>query len=309
MKIRNYILLAVLLLTSAASYAAGGCTNNIDVQNFNLDFSAITVQRDVPAGTVVATQTGIYKVNISCPDSTNTYHEFMYNASVGSSLYDIGVSGYGVRVSENDSGGGFHHYFPLDFTLGSYNATYMYKAEIVRTGGTAVSGTVRTGKFADLSMLNQFFIANWYINGGAITTLACSLSSGALSFPIGNIPATSFGSTVGTTPANAQVSQNLGLTCDPGANINVSLSGQRNPDVANNSVLALSGQGNTGVAKGVGVQILYGGTPLNINNTVFLKQSGGGMESFPLVARYYQTRTALSPGTANATATLNITYQ
>ncbi|MEM5022917.1 fimbrial protein [Enterobacter roggenkampii] len=308
MKILNYILMAVLSLISVASYAAG-CTNNIAVQNFNLNFSGITVQRDVPAGTVVATQTGIYQINITCPDSNNTYHEVMYNTSLGSSLYDIGVPGYGVRLSENDSGGGFHHYFPLDFALGTYGATYMYKAEIVRASGTAVSGTIRTGKFADLSMLNQFYIANWYISGGAITTLACSLSSGSLNFPIGNIPATSFGSTVGTTPANAQVTQTLGLTCDPGANINISLSGQQNPDVANTSVLALSGQGGPGVAQGVGVQILYGGTPLNLNNTVFLQQSGGGLASFPIVARYYQTKSVVLPGTANTTATLNITYQ
>ena len=212
-------------------------------------------------------------------------------------------------MSENDSGGGFHHYFPMGFTIGSYSANYMYKVELVRTSDPAASGSLRSGQIANVSITNQFFIATWNITGGSITTLACSLSSGSLSFPIGNIPATSFGSTVGTTPANAQVSQNLGLSCNPGANINISLSGQQNPDVANTSVLALSGQGGPGVAQGVGVQILYGGTPLNLNNTVFLKQSGGGLESFPIVARYYQTKTAVSPGTANATATLNITYQ
>lgn len=308
MKLLNYILLVVLSLASLATHAAG-CTNNINTQNFYLNYNAITVQRDVPAGTVVATQTGTYQVNITCPDSTNTYHEVMYNTSLGSSLYDIGITGYGVRVSENDSAGNFHHYFPLDFALGSYSATYMYKAEIVRTSGTAVSGTIRTGKIADLSMLNQFYIANWNISGGTITTLACSINSGPLTFPIGNIPTVNFGSTVGTIPTNAQVTQNLGLTCDAGANINVSLSGTQNPDVADTSVLSLSGQGGAGVAKGVGVQILYNNVPLQLNNKVTLKQSSGGVETFPLVARYYQTKTTVAPGTANATATLNITYQ
>lgn len=303
----KYYLLLLLTLISVESFA--GCTNNISAQNFNLNFSTITAQRDVAPGTVVAAQSGIYNVNFSCTDSTNTYQEAMNGTSLGNNLYDIGVSGYGVRVSENDSGGGFHHYFPMGFTIGSYSANYMYKVELVRTSDPAASGSLRSGQIANVSITNQFFIATWNITGGSITTLACSLSSGSLSFPIGNIPATSFGSTVGTTPANAQVTQNLGLTCDPGANINISLSGQQNPDVANTSVLALSGQGGPGVAQGVGVQILYGGTPLNLNNTVFLKQSGGGLESFHIIARYYQTKTAVSPGTANATATLNITYQ
>ncbi|HAS0882609.1 spore coat protein U domain-containing protein [Enterobacter roggenkampii] len=303
----KYFLLLLLTLISVESIA--GCTNNIATQNFNLNFSTITAQRDVAPGTVVAAQSGIYNVNFSCTDSSNTYQEAMNGTSLGNSLYDIGVSGYGVRVSENDSGGGFHHYFPMSFTLGSYSASYMYKVELVRTTDPAVSGTLRSGQIANVSITNQFFIATWNITGGSITTLACSLSSGSLSFPIGNIPATSFGSTVGTTPSNAQVTQTLGLTCNPGANINISLSGQQNPDVANTSVLALSGQGGPGVAKGVGVQILYGGAPLNLNNTVFLQQSGGGLVSLPIVARYYQTQTAVSPGTANATATLNITYQ
>ncbi|RTM78465.1 fimbrial protein [Enterobacter quasiroggenkampii] len=278
-------------------------------QNFNLNFNAVTAQRDVAPGTVVAAQSGIYNVNFSCTDSTNTYQEAMNGTSLGNNLYDIGVSGYGIRVSENDSGGGFHHYFPMGFTIGSYSASYMYKVELVRTSGTAASGSLRSGQIANVSISNQFFIATWNITGGSITTLACSLSSGSLSFPIGNIPATSFGSTVGTTPVNTQVSQTLGLTCNPGANINISLSGQQNPDVANTSVLALSGQGGPGVAQGVGVQILYGGTPLNLNNTVFLQQSGGGLASFPIVARYYQTKSVVLPGTANTTATLNITYQ
>ncbi|MGQ4859152.1 fimbrial protein [Enterobacter roggenkampii] len=303
----KYFLLLLLTLISVESFA--GCTNNIATQNFNLNFNTITAQRDVAPGTVVAAQSGIYNVNFSCTDSSNTYQEAMNGTSLGNNLYDIGVSGYGIRVSENDSGGGFHHYFPMAFALGTYSASYMYKVELVRTSDPAASGSLRSGQIANVSISNQFFIATWNITGGSITTLACSLSSGSLSFPIGNIPATGFGSTVGTTPVNTQVSQTLGLTCNPGANINISLSGQQNPDVANTSVLALSGQGGPGVAQGVGVQILYGGTPLNLNNTVFLQQSGGGLASFPIVARYYQTKSVVLPGTANTTATLNITYQ
>ncbi|MCK6872374.1 fimbrial protein [Enterobacter roggenkampii] len=307
MNLLKYFLLLILTLISSESFA--GCANNIAVQNFNLNFNTITAQRDVAPGTVVASQSGIYNVNISCTDTTNVYQEAMNGTSLGNSLYDIGVSGYGVRVSENDTGGGFHHYFPIGFALGNYNASYMYKVELVRTTGSAASGTLRSGQVANVSISNQFLIATWNITGGSITTLACSLNTAALSFPIGNIPVAGFGSTVGTTPANAQVSQNLGLTCDSGANINISLSGQQNPDVTNTSVLALSGQGSNGVAQGVGVQILYGGVPLNLNNNILLKQSPGGVESFPLVARYYQTKPTVNPGTANATATLNITYQ
>jgi type 1 fimbria pilin len=142
-----------------------------------------------------------------------------------------------------------------------------------------------------------------------VTQVACSITTPNLTFPIGDILATSFGSTVGTTPVEAQNTQNLGLNCDAGANINVSLSGTQNPDVSTTSVLALTGQGTIGIAKGVGVQVLYNGTPLVLNNRIVLKQSSGGQETFPLTARYYQTKTSVSTGVANASATLNLTYQ
>ena len=114
---------------------------------------------------------------------------------------------------------------------------------------------------------------------------------------------------MGTTPAGARNTQNLGLNCDPGANVNVSISGIQNPDVATTSVLALTGQGNTGTAKGVGIQLLYNGTPLALNTRLPLTVAAGGQQTFPLTARYYQTNTTVEPGTANASATLNLTYQ
>ena len=64
-----------------------------------------------------------------------------------------------------------------------------------------------------------------------------------------------------------------------------------------------------GTAEGVGVQLVYNTIPLQLNNRILLKQSAGGQEAFPLTARYYQTRAVVKPGSANATATLNVTYQ
>lgn len=144
---------------------------------------------------------------------------------------------------------------------------------------------------------------------GTVTVVACSITTPNLVFPIGDVAVSKFGTSVGTLPSGAQNTQNLGLDCDPQANINVTLTGTRNPDVGTLSVLALTGQGNNDVAKGVGVQIVYNGTPLSLNQRLVLKRSPGGMETFPLTARYYQTKTTVAAGTANSSATLNLTYQ
>lgn len=146
-------------------------------------------------------------------------------------------------------------------------------------------------------------------SGGQITVVACSITTPTLNFPIGNVLAEKFGTSIGTIPANAQNTQDLGLNCDVGANINVRLQGAQNADVSTTSVLALTGQGDANVAKGVGVQLLYNGVPLELNNRIALKQSSGGQETFPITARYYQTKTSVSTGKANASATLDLTYQ
>lgn len=136
----------------------------------------------------------------------------------------------------------------------------------------------------------------------------CTLTSDTMAFDIGNVGASQFANSVGYSPEKNAI-KNLNLSCDANANINITLNGERNPDSSDNSVLALSNQGQSGVADGVGIQILYNGLPLEINQMLELKRSEGGQESFPITARYFQTKNQVTPGSANATATINLTYQ
>jgi type 1 fimbria pilin len=146
-----------------------------------------------------------------------------------------------------------------------------------------------------------------YISG-SIVVVKCAITTPTMTFPIGNVPASDFGTKVGFIPTKTST-QNLGLDCDADANINVQLSGTQNPDVSTKSVLALNGQGDAGTASGVGVQLLYNGTPLEINKNIVMKKSAGGQEMLPITARYYQTKTAVTTGDASTSATLALTYQ
>ncbi|MCC2000686.1 fimbrial protein [Enterobacter bugandensis] len=305
----KYLFLLFFTLISVKSFA-GTCTNNSGQQAFLIDFGQVTVARSVTAGTTVATKTGTFNVNYTCPDNTVPYVESVNNNTpLGNNLYDIGISGFGVRFSVYRAGGIFDHYFPNTVYSTGSNYTYTYQIDLVRTSNTAKSGSLATVQIANASITNQFFIATWNVTGGYINYLPCDMSTSSLNFPIGTIPGSSFGTSVGTTPANAQATNTLALSCNTGANVSISLIGVQNPDVSNTSVLALSGQGGAGVAKGVGVQMLYGGTILNLNSPVQVTTSSSGSESIPLTARYYQTKTNVSAGTANAIATLNIIYQ
>jgi type 1 fimbria pilin len=315
MRLINIIFL--LCVAAGWSSAHAGTCMTITPQESTLSIGTITVQRDVAVGTVLfsrnATLTGSYLTGCTNPLMLGFSMRYL-NATpstYGNHVYNTNVNGIGVRFSSGN-------YFENPTNTFSYTAQASYvewwggKIELIVTGPVA-SGSLTPGVLGVVMLQDSDGV---YRDGltttlldGTINVLACSITTPQLTFPIGDISAATFGSTVGTTPAGAQNTQNLGLNCDPGANVNVSLSGIQNPDVATTSVLALTGQGNTGTAKGVGVQLLYNGTPITLNTRLPLNVATGGQQAFPLTARYYQTQTTVEPGTANASATLNLTYQ
>ncbi|WP_273870319.1 fimbrial protein [Serratia odorifera] len=142
--------------------------------------------------------------------------------------------------------------------------------------------------------------------GNTVTQLACSLNATNIQVPLGDVLATEF-TGVGTTLKPKAF--NVGLACDANAKINVSLGGAQSAESSDSSILQLTNAGSDGVAKGVGVQLLYNNTPLKLNQVMPLKTSAGGQETFPFTAHYYQTAENITAGSANTTATLNISYQ
>lgn len=330
---RLFIAAIVICFAPFKLYAA--CTTYLSSTTINV--GTIIVQRDSPPGTVVSPElTGINQIYYTCNDplgysvegglvSTLTSGGSNY---AGRSIFSTNVAGIGLTLGL--VGGFSPGQWDLPITngsfvrggsangIGTYNYNWQPKVQFIKTAQTVISGPVnqQLGYFlagwgsvnAFPNMINKTPQTPLYIQAN-IVVVQCSITTPTLVFPIGNIMASSFGSTIGSTPSGASVTQNLGLNCDAGANINVSLGGTQNPDTADSSVLALAGQGSAGVASGVGVQLLYNGSPLKLNNRIVLKQSPGGQETFPLTARYYQTRTAVGTGSANTTATLNLTYQ
>ncbi|ELY4722249.1 fimbrial protein [Cronobacter sakazakii] len=310
------LLLMILLLISvfyakqghAACYALGSPTDYPDL-------GSLIAQRDLPVGTVIAErQFGVTGIkNGSCDANGGyVYNYYFYAGAKATSIpnvYTTNIPGVGISLQEVGSayytlnGTAVHMSGPVDlYDTGQGPIVKVYKI------GEITSDKFPYGLVAQQAINNQP-ILNFYITGGSVTQVACSITTPNLTFPIGDVLASKFGSSVGTIPSGAQNTQNLGLDCDANANINVSLSGIQNPDVSDTSVLALTGQGSSDVASGVGVQLLYNNSPLKLNNRIVLKKSSGGQEMFPLVARYYQTKNAVTTGKANASATLDLTYQ
>ncbi|BBJ57650.1 MULTISPECIES: hypothetical protein [Enterobacter] len=85
-----------------------------------------------------------------------------------------------------------------------------------------------------------------------------------LLFDLQNIDIDKFSSQTGFSPYKSAI-QNRVLNCDANSNINIVLTGVKNPDSSKDSVLSLSNQGQPGVADGVDIEIVYDGQPLELN--------------------------------------------
>lgn len=275
-----------------------------------ISFGTVNVQRDISVGAEIARVRVSGTARVEGQSATGTLYcpgnySIVYLSGIPSAIngvFNTNLDGVGIKVSN----------MPGNFTLPP-NFIYGlgdYDVSLIKTGamtsGLLTAGMVAQGWFGSP---DQFFTQISLDNTSQINVLGCSVTNQTLNFDLGNVNATQFSTQPGTVSTTTDT-KNLGLNCDPATNINIQLTGVQNPDVsAENSVLALTGQGSDGVADGVGVQLLYNNIPLRLNNRIALKQSAGGAESFPIVARYYQTKGVVRPGEASVTATLDLTYQ
>ncbi|HHQ6569069.1 fimbrial protein [Serratia fonticola] len=319
----------LLFLYSTHAWSYAGC----DTKSTGVTINAPTlvVQRDVPVGARLAAPEFSSPLTLlfSCPEGKTyptgwhllgikalTVYSGM-TAGGGIRIYKTNIPGLGVQLAGLVSAGG-----PGTGWVGRDDKNqfgFLSNNGVMRTvtGGAVVafykigdmSSGVLTQKVGSLILGHS---GNWVypevpvnITGMSVTVLACSLTTPTVAAPLGNVYATAF---TGVSSTTGNVDFNLGLNCAAGTKVNVTMNGTQNTDTANTSVLALTGAGSAGVAKGVGAQILYNNTPLNIGTSLLLKTAAGGIETFPFKARYYQTLNNVLPGSANATATLSITY-
>ncbi|WP_447781931.1 fimbrial protein [Enterobacter asburiae] len=323
---RNIFFFLIAFLFCGYSYAS--CTPGGQGQVADFTFNDLNIQRDVPVGTVllqkevsVPATVGISAYAGACTQEMKMNYAGATKTSLAS-VYNTNIPGVGIKVfTYTHSGAGAYDYFENpgknnSFSSSTGMSSYAYwtasnvaTVYLVKTGDIT-SGRLAAGEIGRVTNLETSTVLfNINTSGGNINSLACSIESGnGLSFPIGDVLTTEFKGVNSTPDKTSTV--DLKLDCNADANINIKLNGVQNPDSTEKSILALSGkQGQNGVADGVGVQLLYNGTPLEINKLITLKKSSGGKESFPITARYIQTKEAIRPGAANATAVLDLIYQ
>jgi hypothetical protein len=126
-------------------------------------------------------------------------------SSYGNHVYATNINGIGIRLSSGN-------YFENPDNTFTYNAQSSYvewwgKVELVVTGPVS-SGPLTTGVIGVVTLQGSDGVfrdgLTVQLTGGTINALACSVQSSQLTFPIGDIPASVFGTVIGTTPSGAQ---------------------------------------------------------------------------------------------------------
>ncbi|MGL5387208.1 MAG: fimbrial protein [Serratia sp. (in: enterobacteria)] len=296
----------------------------------------LTYQRDQPIGSWGSSKfgvTGAYQ--FSCVGDSAADRDAYLTLSVASSpvpgytdVYPTNNPGVGVRYNFAINSGS-SSFCPVQFDDHIVNSVRNYTCHILANNRPAMSfgssvefvklaTAVTSGPITYIPQVTVAYALNgqsgsWNLpimwNGSANVNLlitACTINSSSILVPLDDVMASSLTS-VGSIAKPA--SFNVALQCNAGARINVQLNGTQNTDSSASGVLQLTNAGGAGVAKGVGIQILYNGTAMQLNNNMVLKTSSGGQETFPFTARYYQTKATVTAGSANAIATLNLTYQ
>lgn len=272
---------------------------------------------------------------MSCTGDTTADRDVYWTMVVNSSpvagytdVYPTNLPGIGVRYDFALNSGSF---CPINFNDHIANSKRTYTCHLLQNTSQAFSlgaslefvkikPNLSSGVVTSIPTVTSYYELNgqsgqgylntvWAGSGSfVVTVMACSITTPNVTVALDPVLDSSFS---GINSTKGAKNFTIGLQCDAGARINASVSFTKNTDTSNSSVIKLSGAGNPGVATGVGIQLLYGGTLLRNNTNVVLKTSTGGQE-FPagsFTARYFQTKSTVTPGDANASATLNLTYQ
>ncbi len=301
-----------------SKYAEATCTQNPAFKNvisdvptttYNINYTDMTVRELGQIATDVYVTTPGYStfdpLNSSNCGNSDLLFQFIngWNTNNNSGIQGITISA--VRSNGN----------PVPSRVGStispsfhFIADRRWVLTIKKTGQVKQSGYV-----AEMIQTNTIpTVESWYLgklnipeNAIRINVISCSIKDGISSYDVtmGDWYDTQF-TTIGST--NGLTNIPITLTCIPGMNIKAKVTGLS--EGANNNILSLNGSDK---ATGIGIQILdKNNIPVIFEQDIDIQNKvPNGDYMFNWKARYIKTATNITPGTANATASVNIRYE
>ncbi|MCA8037553.1 fimbrial protein [Burkholderia arboris] len=252
--------------------------------------------------------TRTYLTGVGVPDSTGIYPTSMPNI--------------GIRLKTGTGGKVLPYQEANSYLNSTWNESFALTVELVKTGEITAGGVLSDSYAqyradqANGQVLVDFRFASPVLVRPRVPT--CKVATPLITVPMGKLGVSSFngvGSTVGTR------SFAISLACSGGdagtmTNAYVTLTDSTMPSNMS-TTLSLTKEST---ASGVGLQIMKGDTLVGfgpdsaaVGNTnqwkVGTVMQGQANLTIPLTARYVQTGSKITPGSANARATFTMSYQ
>lgn len=315
------------LLLSAISYlwmhsANAGCTslNGWKDKVYNIYIPAIVVPRDAPVGTVLFSQSVTFPIQEFATGCVDGYAYIYARLNNGLNPDSNGVaptnlSGIGVRVLVNpitilassfQAAGSSQEWLAYSTAAPQHVIAWRggegFTFQIIKTGPIS-NGALAPGTYGNIS-LKDYRVALVYVVGGQFVTSGCSVNSTTVTVPLGSVKRSEFSGVGSTTQTNTF---NILVNCTGSPNVSMTLNAIADSSNAPGVIAIGASAGNT-TASGVGVQLLRNNSPVVIGSPFAIEHTavtGGRIE---MAARYYQTKSTITVGQANATATFTFTY-
>lgn len=299
-----------VLLGFCGSASAQLCTyNGSQVVSWRLNVGALDASAAPNTVLYTSNSISVGGQNMTCTNSARVtgYRETLTGSGTG-------VTGVVWRVTRNGTavaaGGGFSA-SPNAASYVAPAATWV--AQLVRTTGpiTSASGNLSYPTVVSSWTTTDPFTGNppgIGIRDAAtrvtVSNSTCDVRTSSISIPLNNVAASTFANVGSTSTISA--AQNITLNCKGAPSVRMTLNGTQATG-GPNTVLALTA--GTGVAQGVGVQLLHNRTTvLTIGTALSLSGAAAdGDMNVPIAARYYRTG-AVTAGRANASPTLRFDY-
>ncbi|MBW3114923.1 fimbrial protein [Providencia rettgeri] len=309
-----------------SSYTNAACIQNPRFNNIQVNIPTATY--NIQYDDITTRELGALSVRYLSGSMTTTYSEgngscgisYLYGDFINNWVPNNGVAtsnipGIGISVQTASIGGDFNRWFgPSSSGKQPWEISdTVWYIKIKKIGQVTSSNTLRSGPVAQLTQKNQTPISTWYLttlnmpaNAIRINVLSCSLKNNQSTY---NIDMQDWYDTqfpnIGSTSAPVDIP--ITLTCAAGTNIKATVTSSKYEDTATGK-LALTGPDS---ATGVAIQLLNkNNNPIKLNTTNSLQNNvPAGDYMFDWKARYIKTADNITPGTANASATVNIRYE
>ncbi len=320
-----------LLALISPSANADSCSSSIAMP-YMQTLAQMMVPSNLPVGSTIPNSTYSFTLSGACtPKGTYIYSGapvvscyYGTGTEVMSGVYSTGLAGVGIRLRNskgqpmvNASG---QYCDTRSAGLGTLDANLKYSftvtVEFVKTG------TITGGAVASAQTWFGFGVYNGPGLGGAgknyigfngnvvVQNLTCTVTNptnvSLASVKLRDIP--NIGDTANPTPFA------LGLRCDNTVVVGVTFDATGGTPIksAANGVFGSQNEGSSGVATGVGVQLISAGTntPVPLQQRIALGSLAANTQAtYPYQFRYYRHSATGTPGKVNGTMVLTFDYQ